>query len=261
MNFIDYKYKENTLNFTVKSKEINGIYSKNYEDLIQIINLKSTYKGKIKIDNEELNKENIKTNKEKIRVISKNISRTIYYKTTYELLYDEIIKRKLSLKNPEKKIKDSIKIVGLDQEILNSTIYYLSTSEKKLVQIAIALLSNPSLIILEEPFKVMDIKNQKKLIILLNKIKEQYNKTIVIASNSSNLLYKYSTNLIIFKNEKILIEGSTQEIFQRVEYLNRNKIKIPEIVEFTYIARKKKNVDIDYHRDIRDIIKDIYKHV
>ena len=29
----------------------------------------------------------------------------------------------------------------------------------------------------------------------------------------------------------------------------------------TYLARKDKEVKIDYHKDIRDIIKDIYKHV
>ena len=43
--------------------------------------------------------------------------------------------------------------------------------------------------------------------------------------------------------------------------MKRNKIDIPEIIEFTYLAKKQKNVKIDYHKDIRDIIKDIYKHV
>ena len=67
--------------------------------------------------------------------------------------------------------------------------------------------------------------------------------------------------LQIFKVDKILVEGDTKDIFQRVDFLSRNKINIPEIVEFTYLAKKKKNVSIDYHSDIRDIIKDIYKHV
>ena len=62
-------------------------------------------------------------------------------------------------------------------------------------------------------------------------------------------------------NLEILVEGDTKDIFQRVDFLSRNKINIPEIVEFTYLAKKKKNVSIDYHSDIRDIIKDIYKHV
>ena len=46
--------------------------------------------------------------------------------------------------------------------------------------------------------------------------------------------------MIITKNNKILIQGPTKEIFQRVDLLKRNKIDIPEIVEFTYLAKKKK---------------------
>ena len=42
--------------------------------------------------------------------------------------------------------------------------------------------------------------------------------------------------------------------------LEKNNIEVPEIVQITYLA-KKKDVRIDYHKDIRDIIKDIYKHV
>jgi energy-coupling factor transporter ATP-binding protein EcfA2 len=137
----------------------------------------------------------------------------------------------------------------------------LSSSEQKLVQLAISLISNPDIIILEEPFISLDMKNEKRLIMLLQKIKEQYNKTIIFVSNNTDILYKYTNHIIITKNKKILIEGPTDEVFQRVDYLKRNKIEIPEIVEITYLAKKNKQVKIDYHKDIRDIIKDIYKHV
>ena len=43
--------------------------------------------------------------------------------------------------------------------------------------------------------------------------------------------------------------------------LRKSTFDIPDIVEFTHKAKKTKKVKIDYHKDIRDIIKDIYKHV
>ena len=247
MIFKNYKYKDNLLNFTIEKAKINGITGKDTEELVRIINLKNTYRGKIIIDQEELTKDNINKYKNKISIINEEIY--------------EIIRRKLKLKNPDKKIKDSIKIVELDQDILKRNIYTLSSSEKKLIQIAMGLLSNPSLIIIIEPFKFLDKINEKKIIMLLNKMKDIYNKTIIFVSNNSNILHKYTTHLIIFKNDKILAEGETEELYKRVDFLTRNKITIPEIVEFTYIAKKKKNINIDYHKDIRDIIKDIYKHV
>ena len=152
-------------------------------------------------------------------------------------------------------------IVGLDESYLNRQVNTLSTSEIKIIQLALALLSNPELLIIEDIFNYLDKIWEKKIIMLLQKIKDQYNKTIVLVSEDSEAIYKYSTNLIVFKNDKILATGSTYEIMQRVDFLKKNRISVPRIVEFTYLAKKKKNIKIDYHKDVRDIIKDIYKHV
>ena len=76
-----------------------------------------------------------------------------------------------------------------------------------------------------------------------------------------NMLYQYTTKMLFVKNKRIFLEGATEETYERVDYIKRNGYKVPEIVQFTYKAIKKKKVKIDYHKDIRDIIKDIYKHV
>ena len=167
----------------------------------------------------------------------------------------------LKIKDCDKKIKDSLKIVGLDEEYLERKLVTLSASEKKLIQYALSLISNPELIIIEEPFKFLDNKNEKKISMLLQRLKEQFNINIILVSDDSNILYKYTDNIIFTKNGKIVLQGKTDVIYQRVDFLKRNKFDVPEIIEFTYLAKKKKAVKIDYHKDIRDIIKDIYKHV
>ena len=67
--------------------------------------------------------------------------------------------------------------------------------------------------------------------------------------------------MLFIKNNDILLSGPTNELYLRVDFLKRNKFDIPDIIEFTYITKKKKQVKIDYHKDVRDIIKDIYKHI
>ena len=67
--------------------------------------------------------------------------------------------------------------------------------------------------------------------------------------------------MIIIKEENILMEGIPSDVYQKISFLNRNKINIPDIVKVTYLAKKNKGIKIDYHKDVRDIIKDIYKHV
>lgn len=259
--FSEYKLGNELLEFSIHHNLFNGVTGKDKDKIVDIISLNHNYKGKIIINNNEINKKDINFYKRKIRLIKDDITFNNFNGTVYELMKLEIRKRRISLKNEEKKIYDSLKIVGLNIQLLNLSVKQISTSEKKLLLLALALLSNPDTIIFEEPMKFLDMKSEKNLIMLLRKIKEQYNKTFVFVSDDSNMLYKYTTNLIIAKNNNILIEGNTNDIYQRVDFLKRNSIIIPDLVELTYLARKKKNIKIDYHKDIRDIIKDIYKHV
>ena len=104
---------------------------------------------------------------------------------------------KLNIKDPQKKLEDSLKIVGLNPKYLNRNISTLSTSEKKLLQIATALLSNPELILLDDPFINLDNKNGKKLARLLDQLNDRFNISIVIATNDSEILYQYTKKLIL----------------------------------------------------------------
>ena len=257
--FKNYKYKDNNLNFTIKEDEINGIVTDNIDEIVDIIKIKLKYNGKIIIDGETI-KDPIKY-KKRINIVPDEIDDDIHFQTVYSLLENELLKRKISPKNLEKKVEDSLKIVGLKDEILDRNIYTLSSYEKKFIQVAQALLSNPDLLILVEPFKILDRNNEKKLMMLLEKINEHYNKSIIIVDNNINYLYKYTNHLVIAMNNKILKEGNTIELLTNVDFLKKNKIDIPDIVEITYLAYKNKKIKIDYHKDIRDIIKDIYKHV
>ena len=180
--------------------------------------------------------------------------------TVIDRMIYEIERRNLEVKDYKKKIKDSLKIVGLDIE-LERSINTLSYSEKKLLQIAIELLENPDTLIFIEPFRGLDLFNIKKLMRLFRKLIDKYNKTIIFISDNSDILYKNTDYILIYKNNKLIKQGETKKVFEDVEFLKKNKINIPEIVDFTYLVKTKYNVKIDYHRDIRDIIKDIYKHV
>lgn len=261
LKFRDYLLKNNLVDFTINSKEFTGITGNSTDKLLEILFLKNTYQGTILIDNEPLSKEEINIYKKKISIINQVLQVPFYQKTILEIMYDEIRRKDLVIKDPKKKIYDALKIVGLDTNILERYIRDISSSERYLLFLSIGLLSNPNIIILEEPFKQLDKKQEKELWMLLQKLKEQYQKTIILISNDSNILYKYTKHIIITKNNKILTEGNTEEIYQNVTLLKKNEINIPEIVFFTYLARKKKKAKIDFHKDIRDIIKDIYKHV
>lgn len=259
MIFKNYEHKDNKLSFEIEKGQIIGITGKNSNEIVDLIALKSLNKGQLIINDQRVNKENIWSYRRKIALIRGSILSS--QSNILNIMIEHIKRHKLEIKDPLRKITDSLKIVSLEESILKRNIQTLSSSEKKLLQIALSLLSNPDLIIFEEPFKCLDKYNEKKLIMLIQRLKEQFQKTIIIASDDSNILYKYTNKMLFIKNDQISLEGKTNEVFLDVEYLKKNKFNIPEIVEFTYLAKNKKEVKIDYHKDVRDIIKDIYKHI
>lgn len=259
MKFTNYCHKESILNFEISSSEIIGITGKTKEEIIDIIALKVTNKGTLTIDSVKVTKDKINSYRKKISIIEKELK--THHLDVINLINEYIIRNKLIIKNPDKKIEDSLKIVGLSNEILKRKVKTLSTSERKLLQISISLLSNPEIIIIKEPFKYIDKQIEKKIITLFRRLKDQFNKTIIIVSEDSNILHKYTTKIFFIKNDSILLSGKTEEEYLDIEFLQKHKFDIPDIVQFTYLAKKKKQVKIDYHKDIRDIIKDIYKHI
>lgn len=259
IKFINYTYKDKKLSFTIESSSILGITGTGKEKLGKLIALKQLNKGQLIIDGVKITKDNINEYRKKVVFIPKELNTS--KNTVLNLLNEYVIKHKIYVKDPTKKIKDAIKIVGLPEDILNKKIFVLSYSEKKTLQLAMALLTNPEVIVIEEPFKGLDKDKEKSLVMLMQRLKEQFSRTIVIITDDSNILYKYTTNMFFIKNDEILLSGKTDEQYLRVDFLKRNRFEIPQLVEFSYLANKQKNAKIDYHKDVRDIIKDIYKHI
>ena len=65
----------------------------------------------------------------------------------------------------------------------------------------------------------------------------------------------------LLKNYEIKKVTNTNDFFKDIDYLKENKIDVPDSVEFIYLVEKKKEIKLTYYKDVRDILKDIYKHV
>ena len=257
----EYKYKSKKINIKLNSKYIYGIIGKNIEDWEEIIKINSNYKDNVLINKKVLLENELNSYKKRIAILKEKDYLNIHKETIYDLMEYILKEKKIYPKNTQKKIKDSLRIVGLNKEILNRNLVTLSRSETKLLQIAISLLSNPDVLIIEEPLKYLDIKTLKNLMIVLRKMKDQYNKIVIFLSKDIEKIYQNTDNTIIYNKGNVVVQGKTKEVFKDVELLKENKISIPEIVNFTYEVKLKKSVKLDYHQNIRDIIKDIYKHV
>ena len=262
---VNYRYKSKKIlekiNLKISSGRITGITGDNKTLLIEMIDsLTFPSYGEIKIGGEVITKANLTEMRKKVCLIRQRSIEQFFTDTPQEEMMFLVGRLNYQNKNIIKKMKDALKLVGLSEDYLDSKLSNLSSGEQKLIQVAINLLYNPKVIIFDEPFVELDYTNKKKLIKLIKLLKERYHKTVIIASNDSNMLYELTDDLIIIKKSRVIAADETTKIYQDVDFLIYNDIEIPNLVKFTYLAKRKK-VKLSYHRDIRDLIKDVYKHV
>lgn len=160
-------------------------------------------------------------------------------------------------KNIRRKVVKTLKMVGLDESYLHRSPFSLNGGEKRRVAIASVLISNPKVIIMDEPTIGLDNKSKKKLMKLLRTLKTNYYKTIIIVTHDVDMLYDIVDNVVVLNNGKVVIEGSKMDVFKNVDLLDKNNTPVPSIIRFEKIIYDKKNIDLGYLKDMNSLVRKI----
>lgn len=254
---VEYKDLLKNVSYKFSSKKVTGLYGDNCNYLMDLISGDILdYDGDIYLDDVLLEKSFYRKNSTAIAIID---SKPFFYSNKV----DEEFKFNTSFRkydcDLEKREKTILGIVGLDESILDRNINTLSSSEKYLLSIAINLIYDPKIIMFKDVFWGLDRNNKKKIMTIIKNLKED-DKIVIISHRDTNILYELVDEVILMDKENIYACGDSDELFTSSEIIKDKIVPIPYISEVTYLAKNKK-VKLSYHKDVRDIIKDIYKHV
>ena len=173
-----------------------------------------------------------------------------------ETVLDEI---SLFNKYPELVIvNDIIKLLELPSNFLDKKISDLSITEKIYLNLLRNISKMDNIVVFKNFFLGLDLNNQKNYIKIINYLKEKY--IVFIASDDVNVLYKLSEYSIISSRRTIRYD-TCEKIYTNVKDLIRLNLEVPVLSYITYKAKEEKKVTLFYRKDVRDTIKDIYKHV
>ncbi len=206
------------LNINVPKGKITTILGPNGSGKSTLLSILSTYnkpsKGNVYIENTNLNDL-------KPKEIAKLIATVHQHNESPEDLSVETLisygrtphhKRYKSDKNEDEQIINwAIESTNLE-DIRDKKVMSLSGGQRQRAFIAMALAQKTEVLLLDEPTTYLDIFHQIEVLELVKKLNEEYNMTIVMVLHDINQAIKYSDNIVVMKNGKIIEEGSPKDV-------------------------------------------------
>ena len=201
----------NDISFEVEKGEFVAIMGASGSGKTTLLNLISTIDkvsaGHILVDGEDITK--LKGNKlnkfrrNKLGFIFQdfNLLDTL---TGYENISLALSIQNISYKEQEKRIEDIAEKLGISK-ILNKYPYQLSGGEKQRIACARAIITNPSIVLADEPTGALDSKSSKQLLNSFEYLNKELNSTILMVTHDA-FTASYSSRVMFIKDGKIFNE-------------------------------------------------------
>jgi peptide/nickel transport system ATP-binding protein len=115
-------------------------------------------------------------------------------------------------------------MVGLDENLLFRFPPELSGGQLQRVAIALALLPNPKLILLDEPTTALDSASKDAIIDLLKDIQEKLKLKMLFVSHDIKSVKKICDDVLVLKNGKIVERGDLGKVIANPEHSYTKKL-------------------------------------
>jgi len=114
-----------------------------------------------------------------------------------------------------KRINNSLEMLGLEQ-LRDRKIASLSAGERQLVTIATVLVTNPEILILDEPTSQLDPRSAEEVLQAIANIHELLEMTIIISEHRLERLTKFTDRLLYLDQGKLIIDGPVREALRNL---------------------------------------------
>ncbi len=108
--------------------------------------------------------------------------------------------------------REALSFVGLD-DVAERRFSELSGGQRQRVLLARALMSNPKLLLLDEPLSALDPSARAEVAAVLGKIKREKSVTMIIATHDINPLMEIG-NRVMLINRKLIAFGTPEEVLR-----------------------------------------------
>jgi cobalt/nickel transport system ATP-binding protein len=196
--------------------------------------------------------------RERIGVVMQDVDEQILGPTVYDDILFAPLNYGVKRERAESLAKDIIARLNIES-IQGKIVHYLSGGEKKKVALAGALVMEPDLLILDEPFTGLDPASRTDLIKILNELNKEKGISFIMTLHEVDLVPEVTDVLYLMHGHGDLSErGRPDEIFGRFKDLEKFNLEEPTLTKL-FKGLKKEGLDFGDPLRIDDAIHSIKK--
>lgn len=136
------------------------------------------------------------------------------------------------------RVARSLALLGIE-ELAGRVPYNLSGGEKRKVALAGAMVMEPELLVLDEPFEGLDPASREALVGLLAQVSREQGTTIVMSTHDIDSVPELADRAyVLAPGGRIVLSGTPAEVFGHADALSAGNIKPPVLAELFAALRR-----------------------
>lgn len=204
--------------------------------LVKLISgLAFAQQGTIQLENDILTKKNLPLFRSKIGVVFSNPNHHFIGTTVEEDLVFTLENMRLPRTIMKERLEEIVKEFSLES-ILLCPPSELSGGEKQLVALAGTLITNPSILILDEAFSMIDPVKKEKILKHLQKIQKKRNMTIIHITHDMEDT-TYGNEILVLNRGKIEIHDRKINVYEQEKKLKKLGFDLPFLASLSLKLR------------------------
>ena len=163
-------------------------------------------------------------------------------------LFEETVERELSFglvkqgrssEEIQEQIQKAMHFSKLTDDMLIRSPFELSGGQMRRLAIASVIAMEPDYLILDEPTAGLDPAGRDEILAGLQAWQKETKKTVILVSHSMEDVAKLADQILVLANGRLLMSGSTAEVFSRSSELQQVGLDVPQMTALMLALREK----------------------